>query len=377
MIPSAGPSITEHDVAIVTQAMRDGWYQGMSRYVDELEHRFRVHTGMTHAMATSSCSGALHLAVMALGIQPGDEIIVPNITWVASASPACYVGARLVFADIDARTWCLDPESFERAITPRTKAVVAVGLLGNMPDMDAIMEIANRHGIAVIEDAAESIGAESRGRKAGSLGHIGVYSFNGTKLMVTGEGGMIVTSDDAIFDRLKPLAHHGITRKPGDRYFWASELGYKYKMSNIQAALGVAQFSRLDELVEERRRHFFWYKDRLGDIEGVTLNHEAEGTRSTFWLTTAIVDPAFGITKEEMCAQFQENGIDGRPFFYPLSEMPPFRPHCDPDTIQTLTPVSYDLSARGVCLPSAATLTEAQVDRVCDVFRRKILRLQS
>lgn len=366
IMPSNGPWITDREVQLVAEAAREGWYRNMTRYIDEFEQRFAAYTGMRYALATSSCTGAIHLAMLALDIGSGDEVIVPDITWVASAAPVCYVGARPVFIDIDPTSWCLSPASFERAITKRTKAVVVVGLLGNMPHMDAIRAIANHRGIPIIEDAAESIGAEYHGQKAGTFGTIGVFSFNGTKLMTTGEGGMLVTNDRRLYQRCKGLAHHGLLmRGVRSKLFYSYELGYKYKFTNIQAALGLAQLSRIDELVSRRRQIFFWYQQRLNVIEGLQLNAEAPGTRSTFWITTAIVSPRYGLKKEALVRKLGERRIAGRPFFYPLSSMPPYRRYVQRTSRASLNPVSYAISPFGICLPSAYSLTEDNVDEVC------------
>lgn len=364
-IPSAGPSITEREVRLVTEAARIGWYKNMTLHLDRFERAFAEYTGMSYCVATSSCTAALHLALLALGLGPGDEVIVPDITWVASAAPICYVGATPVFADIDRASWCLDPGAFERAITKRTKAVVAVGLVGNLPDMDALRAIAARHGVAIIEDAAESIGAEYKGQRAGTFGRIGVFSFNGTKLLVAGEGGMLVTREKKLYERVLRYQNHGIDKAREGKYYWTYELGYKYKMSNLQAALGLAQLGRIDELVALRRRLFGWYAQRLGGRDGLQLNHAGPHVNSTYWLISAMVDPRYGFTKEALVERLSARHIDGRPFFYPLSSMPTFRPYCRTTQMPKANPVSYALSPYGICLPSAASLTEEDVEYVC------------
>ena len=235
-IPSAGPSITQSEIEAVTEAVTSGWYENCTRHVEEFQNEFSAYLGGAHCLATPNCTSALHLALLGLEIGPGDEVVVPDITWVASGAPVCYVGARPVLVDIDRDTWCMDPQAFEGAITPSTRAVIAVGLLGGLPDMDRIRTIAAANGIAVIEDAAESIGATYKGCRSGTLGDISVFSFNGTKLLVTGEGGLIATHDASLFERLKSLAHHGISSRAGARYYWSEELGYKFQISNIQAA---------------------------------------------------------------------------------------------------------------------------------------------
>lgn len=370
MIPSAGPSITEEEVRLVTEAVRHGWYENMSMHLDQFVEEFSAYTGRKYCLPTANCTSAIHLAMLGLDIGPGDEVIVPDITWVASAAPAAYVGAKVVFTDIDRYTWCISPEAFERSITPWTKAVVAVGLAGNLPNMDEIRRIADRHGIAIVEDAAESLGAEYKGRRAGTFGDISVFSFNATKIAIAGQGGMIATDDPELYERFKVLAHHGIKKSPGERYYWSHEIGYNYNWTNIQAALALAQLRRLKELVEIKRRIHGWYREGLANLEGVRLNYEPEGIRSTFWLNTAIVSPQYGKHKEEIQAQFRKHSIDTRPFFYPISSMPPYVKYCDGKDMAKVNPVSYELSPYGICLPSAFCHTEADVDYICRCFKK-------
>lgn len=368
LIPSAGPSMTEREVRLVTEAARIGWYTNMNLYLERFERSCADYTGMRYCLATSSCTAALHLALLALGIGPGDEVIVPDITWVASGASICYTGATPVFADMDRDSWCLDPEAFERAITRRTKAVMVVGLAGNLPDMDAMRAIAGRHGIPMLEDAAESIGAEYKGKRAGTFGRLGALSFNGTKLLVTGEGGMLVTNERALSERVKRLRNHGVDQEREGKYYWSYHLGYKYKMTNMQAAMGLAQLERIDELVAMRRQIFSWYAERLQGVEGLRLNQAGPRVKSTFWLVTAMVDPSYKLKKEALVNRLVEQRIAGRPFFYPLSSMPTFAPYCRGKRMSRINPVSYALSPYGVCLPSAASLTESDVDYVCEQF---------
>ena len=278
--------------------------------------------GSKYAIALPSCTLSPSPFTPFIRRCPGDEVIVPDITWIATAAPIHYVGATPVFADIDAQSWCLSPESFKACITDRTKAVIPVDLYGNMPDMDAILDTARQHGIAVIEDAAEAIGSEYRTRKAGSLGDTGVFSFHGSKTLTTGEGGMLVTNRDDIYQRVVVLRDHG--RKPGDKMFFNSEIAYKYKMSSLQAALGLAQLERIDDLIAKKRRIFEWYRERLGVVEGITLNYQSPTTKNTYWMVTAVLDPAFGIGKTELMERMGERKVDCRPFFNPLSSLPAF-----------------------------------------------------
>lgn len=377
VLPSAGPSITELEVRLVTQAVRDGWYGRMRGSLDQFEQAFSRYTGVRYCLATSTCTGAIHLALLGLGIGAGDEVIVPDVTWVASAAPICYTRAKPVFVDIEPTSWCVAAESIERAVTKKTKAIIAVGLMGNLPDFEAIKSLAARYRIPIIEDAAQSIGAECRGQKAGTFGTVGVFSFNGTKLLVTGEGGMLVTNDRTLYERVKRLQHHGIDKEREGKYFWSYELGYKYTMSNLQAALGLAQLRRIDELVAMRRRIFTWYEQRLRGVEGLQLNQQDPKIKSTFWLVTVILSSAYRLKKESLVERLRGWRIDSRPFFYPLSSMPTFAPFCHGRDMKKANPVAYAISPYGVSLPSAASLTESDVEYVCDVLTDLLVRAKA
>ena len=224
-IPVSGPWITQREIDYVTDAVTNAWYGNANAWHSRFEQTFARYLGMRHAIALPSCTSAIHLSLLALGVGPGDEVIVPDVTWIASAAPITYVGATTVFADIDPLNWCLDARSFEACITSRTKAVIPVDLYGNMPDMRAIQEIARRHDIAIIEDAAEAIGSEFGGKLAGSFGEAGVFSFHGSKTLTTGEGGMLVLDDEAAYIRCLTLRDHG--RAPGEVMFWNETVGFK------------------------------------------------------------------------------------------------------------------------------------------------------
>jgi perosamine synthetase len=245
-IPVAGPSITQKEIDYVTDAVTNAWYGNANLYHQRFEKAFADYLGVRHAIALPSCTSAIHLALLALGIKAGDEVVVPDITWIASAAPVSYVGATTVFADVDPRSWCLSVRGFEACITAKTKAVIPVDLYGNVPDMAGIVDMARQKGIAVIEDAAQAIGAEFLGRKAGSLGDVGVFSFHGSKTLTTGEGGMLLTNDKAVHKRALVLRDHG--RRPGDKQFCNAEIAFKYKMSSMQAALGTKSSWRLSRV---------------------------------------------------------------------------------------------------------------------------------
>src|SRR3989440_621160 len=366
-IPVAGPSITQKEIDYVTDAVTNAWYGNANVYHERFEKAFADYLGLTYAVALPSCTSAIHLSLLALGVGPGDEVIVPDATWIASAAPITYVGATPVFADIDEKTWCLSAQSFEECITAKTKAVIPVDLYGNMPDMDAILEVAKRNNIPVIEDAAEAAGAEYKGQKAGSFGDTGVFSFHGSKTLTTGEGGMLVTDRDDIHQRGLFLRDHG--RKPGDKMFWNTEVAFKYKMSSMQAALGLAQLERIEELMERKRQIFGWYKEEFGDIAGLTLNPETRGTKNSYWMITVMLDPSLGIEKSHLQRELTARNIDSRPFFNPLSSIPAYRETVQAREARERNRVSYRICPYGINLPSALNLTKQQVSYVCDVLR--------
>jgi len=367
-IPVAGPSITGREIDYVTDAVTNAWYGNANVYHRRFEERFADYVGRQHAIALPSCTSALHLSLLALGIGPGDEVVIPDSTWIASAAPIAYVGATPVFADVDPDTWCISVSAFERAVTPRTRAAIVVDLYGGMPDMSALEDVAARLGIPVIEDAAEAIGSVYHGRRAGSFGVASTFSFHGSKTLTTGEGGMLVTDDDRFRARCEFLRDHG--RTPGDTTFRSREIAYKYKMSSMQAALGLAQLERIDELVAKKRAIFAWYRDHiqsspLGARRLVTLNAEPAGVTNSYWMVTAIVSPEVGKTKQELIAELGERGIDTRPFFDPLSSLDAY---CDLPAARAAAEqnaVAYGLAPRAINLPSALSLTEDDVTIVC------------
>jgi perosamine synthetase len=246
------PSITEKEVEYAADAARHGWGDKCYEYINRFEDAFKAHLDVKYAIATSSCTGALHMGMTALGIGPGDEVIMADTNWIATVSPIVHLGAKPIFVDILPGSWCIDPELVEQAITPCTKAIVAVHLYGNLCDMDKLLAIGEKYGIPVIEDAAEAIGSIYHGRRAGTMGKFGVFSFHGTKTITTGEGGIFVTNDSELYEYVLTLSNHGRARGQ-IKQFWSDMVGFKYKMSNIQAAIGCAQIERIDELIQRKR----------------------------------------------------------------------------------------------------------------------------
>lgn len=366
----AGPSITKKEVAYVTEAVENAWYQGAGEFTKKFETAFAGFLGVKYALSLPSCTSAIHLALKGLDIGPGDQVILPDLTWIATAAPIVYVGAEAVFADVDPITWCIDAEAFEAAITKRTKAVIIVHLYGGMPNMDTICEIAEKHGIAIIEDAAGAIGSLWRGRRAGAIGRAGVFSFHGSKTLTTGEGGMLTTNDPDIYARAHKLSNHG--RPSGDFMFRSDEIGFKYKMTDLQAALGLAQLERANELIARKREIMDWYRDELVDLSGIHLNAEPPNVVNGYWMASVVFDRKLGIDKDRMVLALRNAGIDGRPFFDPLSSLAPFRETSEGVLAKQRNHIAYDLSYRGINLPSGFLLTRQEVTRVCNVLREHV-----
>ncbi len=367
-IPVSGPSITQKEIDYVTDAVTNAWYGNANIYHDKFERAFANYIGVKYAIALPSCTSAIHLSLLALGITKGDEVIVPDVTWIASAAPVNYVGATPVFADIDPQNWCISAESLESYITPKTKAIIPVNLYGGMPNMNALLKVAKKYNLAVIEDAAESIGSEYQGQKAGSFGDTGVFSFHGSKTMTTGEGGMLVTDRDDLYQRVLFLRDHG--RKPGDKLFYNTEVGYKYKMSSMQAALGLAQLERIEELIDRKRQIFSWYQSELNGIDSLTLNHEAANTKNTYWMVTVIIAPKSGMGKHQLMDRLREQKIDTRPFFHPLSSLPAYKDLPSAKSARDRNHHSYRVSQYGINLPSGMDMTQEKVIYICEKIKK-------
>lgn len=360
-IPYTKPSITELEVRYATHAAANGWGERCYEYIGRFEDAFKAHLGVNYAIATSSCTGVLHMGMAALGIGPGDEVILADTNWIATAAPIVHLGAKPVFVDILEDSWCLDPELVEQAITPNTKAIVAVHLYGNLCDMDRLLAIGERHGIPVIEDAAEAIGSVYHGKRAGSMGRFGAFSFHGTKTLTTGEGGMFVTNDADFYERVLTLSNHGRARGQ-TKQFWPDMVGFKYKMSNIQAAIGCAQLERIEELIDRKRAILAAYRERLAHLPGLSMNPQPEGTINGAWMPTVVFAPDIGITRECLQAAFAAENIDARVFFWPLSSLPMLEE-------RQLNQVAWEISGRAINLPSYHDMSTTETERVCEVLR--------
>ena len=355
------PSITEHEITYVADAAANGWGERCYEYINRFEAAFAAHLNVNHAIATSSCTGALHMGLAALGIGPGDEVILADTNWIASAAPIVHLGAKPVFVDVLPDSWCIDPKKAEAAITPQTKAILAVHIYGNLCDMDALLEIGRHHRVFVVEDSAEALGSVWHGKRAGSMGAFGTFSFHGTKTITTGEGGMFVTNDPDLYNKVLTLSNHGRARGQ-TKQFWPDEIGFKYKISNLQAAIGLAQVERIERLVGRKREIFYAYHDEFRHLNSISMNPEPEGTENGFWMPTVVFSPDTGITREKLQAAFTAENIDARVFFWPLSSLPSF-----PDAPENT--IAYDLPGRAINLPSYHEMTDAEQSRVIDVVK--------
>lgn len=362
----AGPWITEHEISIVEDAMRNGWYEHSYDYCEKFQNEFAAYHDRRYGIMTPNCTTAIHLLLAGLGIAEGDEVILPECTWIATGAGITYLRATPVFCDIDPVNWCLDPGSVERSITPRTRAIIAVDLFGNMPHMDSLSAIADRYGIPLIEDAAEALGSTYRGIRAGKFGRGSVFSFHRTKTITCGEGGILLLDDEELYERCMFLRDHG-RRSDGPMYY-NYEVTFKYMPFNIQAALAYAQFQRIDELVGSKKEQLRMYRQRLREIDDIELNPEPEGGGNGAWITAVVFGRSHNMTKEEAMKKLTALKIPSRPFFYPLSSLPAY-PGAR-ERFEPLNPVAYDISERGINLPCAATLTEAQIDSICDGIKQ-------
>lgn len=352
-IPVSHPVLDGNERRYVMECLETSWISANGRFVPLFESAFAQYCGVEHAVAVSSGTAALHLALLALGVKPGDEVIVPALTYVATANAVVYCGARPVFADSEPQTWNLDPSELERLITPRTRGIVAVHLYGHPADMDPILKIASRHGLFVIEDAAQAHGAEYRGRRVGRFGSAAAFSFFGNKIITTGEGGMVVTEDGELAERMRWLRGQGMDPK---RRYWFPIVGYNYRMTNLQAAVGLAQLERIDQRLEERRRIAQWYERHLAPLEDrVVLPRQQSWARHAFWLYSIVLGDTAPVERDEVMTRLEERGIETRPVFYPLHVLPPY------EESRVCLPVAEQIANRGISLPTHPLLTEEDI----------------
>jgi perosamine synthetase len=352
-IPISKPFIGAREKQLVLEALDSGWVSSIGKFIDEFEAGFARYCGTEYALAVSNGTTGLHLALAALGLKPGDEVIIPDLTFVATANAVAYTGATPVLADIDPDTLCIDPASVRSLVSERTKAIIPVHLYGHPAEMDALTEIADAHGLDIIEDAAEAHGAEYRGRRVGGLGKCGVFSFYGNKVITTGEGGMLTTNDREFYQRARRLRDHAMS--PTRRYFH-EEQGFNYRITNLQAALGVAQLERIDEFLERRAEIMDWYRSEIAATDRVRLNRVKNWAKSAFWMICLEVDWLDEPRRDAFMQALKKRGIDTRPYFCTMSSMPMYK--------QEPLPVSARKAQIGLNLPSYFELTRLEVKRI-------------
>ena len=360
-IPYTKPSITDLEIEFASDAAANGWGKNCYDYIIRFEKEFSKYIGSSFCIATSSCTGALTLGLKALGIDHNDEVILADTNWIATVSPIVQLGAKPVFVDILPDSWCIDPKKAEENITENTKAIIATHLYGNLCNMDELLKLGEKYNIKIIEDSAEAVGSIYKGRKAGSMGVFSTFSFHGTKTMTTGEGGMFVTNDRSVFEKALTLSNHG-RKSTQSKQFWSDECGFKFKMSNIQAALGCAQLSRIEELVQRKIEIMSTYKTLLGDLKHISLNHESQETINGSWMPNAVFSKDSGVTRDILLKTFQDKNIDARVFFWPLSSLPMF-------TSKNKNTNSYSIAERSINLPSFHDITTETINQVANVLK--------
>jgi perosamine synthetase len=359
-IPVARPDLSGNEKRYVNEALNEGWISSSGRFIERFERDFAAFCGTKHAVSCCNGTVAIHVLLVAMGIGPGDEVIVPTFTYVASANAVTYTGAKAILVDCEAIHWNLDPTKVEEAITHRTKAIMAVHIYGHPADMDAILDVGRRHGIPVIEDAAEAHGAEVKGKRVGSMGLGSTFSFFGNKIVSTGEGGMVTTDDDDLAAKMRQLKCQGMDPK---RRYWFPMVGYNYRMTNIEAALGCAQLERVDDLIKGRLRIAENYRKRLdskAESAGITLPTQATWAKHVYWLYSIRVPvPKRDVIMERLAAL----GIETRPFFPPMHTLPIY---CGPGHGKGPFSVAEQVATSGISLPTFQSLSEAEQDRICE-----------
>jgi perosamine synthetase len=370
-IPLALPDLTGNEEQYVVKAIRSSWISSTGPFVARFEAEFAAACGTRAAITVCNGTIALHLALLALDVKPGDEIIVPSLTYVATANAAKYVGGIPVFADVDRQTWCLDPKKVQTAITERTKGIIAVHLYGHAADMDEINAIAELHGLWVVEDAAEAPFATYKGRRTGSLAKIGTFSFYGNKIITCGEGGAITVSDPDLEARMRMIRGQGMD--PRRRYYFPIT-GYNFRLTNVACAMLCAQLERYEQLVERRLQICALYRNLLRDVPGIGMQKPAGWAKTSPWLFCITIDtPEFGRSRDQVMTMLAEQAIETRPFFIPLHSLPPFRDRARADGSDLL--VTEELGQTGLNLPTYTTMSDSDVRRVCEALmdtRRRI-----
>ena len=359
-IPVYEPRLSGKEKEYVLDCLETNWISSIGKYIAKFEDKFSKFCGRKYGVATSNGTSALQLALLVMGIGPGDEVIVPDLTFVASANAVTYTGAKPVFVDVEEETWTIDPGNIRKKINPRTKAIMVVHLYGHPANMDLLRALARQHKLLLIEDAAEAHGALYKGRKIGSLSDLACFSFYGNKIITTGEGGMVVTNSASLAQKARFLRDHGMSRR---RRYWHTAIGYNFRLTNIQAAIGLAQLEKIGETISLKRKIARLYNQYLTGIKGLTLPKEASWAKNVYWMYSVLVNPAFGISRDELGTKLKKSGIDTRPFFVPLHKLPPYRDFKN-------YPVAEKLSKKGLNLPSSPALTKAEIKYISEKIKK-------
>ena len=360
-IPISQPSICGKEIDYVTDAVKSGWVSSLGKYINTFEEKFAIYCGTKYAVSTSNGTSALHLALVALGVEAEDEVIIPDLTFIATGSAVKYIGAKVITVDIEEDTLCISPKAIKKAITSKTKAIIPVHLYGHPANMEKINKIAKEHDLFVIEDAAEAHGAEVNGKKVGGLSDAGIFSFYGNKIITSGEGGVITTDNEELCKKMRYLRDHAMSK---EKRYWHTEVGFNYRMTNLQAALGVAQFERIDELLAKKKDIFEWYQEGLKDIEGIKLNHQASWAKNVYWMVCLELDGYSESQRDNFIQKIKDKNIDSRPYFYPVSDMPMYE--------NVDTPITHKVFQRGLNLPSYFDITKEQVEYICEKLKEEI-----
>lgn len=364
-ISIASPVFNGNEKKYLNECIDTGWVSANGRFIKEFEEKFAEYCGCKYGISCCNGTVTLHTILLALGIGPGDEVIMPSLTYIATANAVRYCGATPVFVDSEINTFNMDPGKLEAKITEHTKVIMPVHLYGLPADMDSINEIAGKHGIVVVEDAAEAHGAEYNGRRVGSIGEVGSFSFFGNKIITCGEGGMIVTNDKKLYEKMKLLKSQGVSAK---KRYWHDIVGYNYRMTNMQAAIGLGQLENIDWHLKQRERVADLYKKYLrGFEEYFVLQSEPENCRHVHWMSNVILQRKVKKTRDQVMTEMESREIEMRPVFYPMHIMPPYY-----DTTVDC-PVAEELAARGISLPSHALLTEMDIEYICDSLKEIVI----
>lgn len=369
-IPLAKPSFSSVEKKLVNQCLDTGWISSAGSFVEEFAHQFAKVCQIKYALCTSSGTTALHLALLALGIGKGDEVIVPALTFIATANVVTYMDAKPVFVDCEEQTWNIDLKKIESKVTKKTRAIIPVHLYGHPVDMDQLNQIAKKHKLFVIEDAAESLGSLYKGKPTGGLGDIGVFSFYGNKIITTGEGGMLVTNNKKIYEKAKLYRDQG--KKPKKHAYWHTVVGYNYALTNIQAAIGIGQLSQLKKFVIQKRKIASLYNHYLKDIQGIVLPKEEKWAKSNYWMYSILVDKnIFGISRNQLIKFLAKNGIESRPFFYPLPLLPPYKKELGESFNTTLA-----IANQGINLPTFSNLKKEEIKYICQQIKAASIKIK-